>query len=132
MTETREARRARLLRERQDRYDCRMAKAREIVPHGLYCYSRVDDPEWDARRAASGQPFVPGRYVPCPYYKVRRDKPEQMRGYCRLLKNGDWESPEKGGTMLLWDGCKECDVNIPTDAEMQAQQADPTPLEQLV
>lgn len=78
-----------------------------------YCYSRVPDPEWDAERQATGRPFIPGRYVPCPYLKIRRDKPEQRNGYCRLLKAGDW-MPHPHGTMLLWDGCKECGVNMPT------------------
>ena len=117
-TETREGRRERIVRERQTRYDRRMEKASAVVPHGMYCYSRVSDPEWDAQRAASGQPFVPGRYVRCPYLKIRRDKPEQLSGYCRLLRNGDWQPADKGGTMLLWDGCKECDVNLPSDEDI--------------
>jgi hypothetical protein len=100
----------RIAAERQARHDRRMAEAAAVVPHGPYCYSRRPDPEWDAKRAATGRPFVPGRYVPCPYLKIRRDRPAQANGYCRLLKAGDWMPPPRG-TMLLWDGCKECDVN---------------------
>jgi hypothetical protein len=121
-TETREQRRERILRERQARYDRRMEQAEAVVPHGMYCYTRVPDPERDAQRAATGEPFIPGRYVPCPYYKIRADKPEQQNGYCRLLRKGDWMPSDRGGTMLLWDGCKECGVNMPTDAEIEAEQ----------
>lgn len=120
--ETSEQRRERIVRERQVRYDRRMAQAEQVVPHGMYCYTRVPDPAFDEERRASGQPFIPGRYVPCPYLKIRGDKPEQERGYCRLLKAGDWMPFDKGGTMLLWDGCKECGVNMPTDDEIRAEQ----------
>lgn len=117
-TETREQHRERIVRERQTRHDRRMEQAAEVVPYGMYCYTRTPDAAWDAERAATGRPFIPGRYAPCPYYKVRQDKPEQQRGYCRLVKAGDWMPAEKGGTMLLWDGCKECGVNMPSDAEL--------------
>jgi len=107
-----------------------MAQARSVVPHGMYCYTRVPDPARDAERAATGKPFIPGRHVPCPHHELRADRPEQENGYCRLLKAGDWMSADQGGTMLLWDGCKECGVNMPTDAEILAEQVDWTPGQQ--
>lgn len=121
-TETWEQHRERILRERQARYDWRMSQAEKVVPYGMYCYTRVPDPTFDEERQASGRPFIPGRYVPCPYLKIRSDKPKQANGYCRLLKVGDWMPSRKGGTMLLWDGCKECGVNMPTDAEINAEE----------
>jgi hypothetical protein len=101
---------------RQARHDARMARAAETVPHGHYCYSRVPDPEADASRRAAGEPFVPGRYVPCPYMKVRADHPEMRNAYCRLLKRGD-RTGNRRNTILLWDGVKECGVNRGFDEE---------------
>ncbi|MFZ3482048.1 hypothetical protein [Sphingomonas sp. 3-13AW] len=109
--ESREQRRERIVRERQSRFDRRRAVAATVVPVGSYCYSRVPDQAGDAERAATGEPFIPGRNLPCPYYKLRKDKPAQRNGYCRLLRRGDWEPYEKGGTLSLWDGCKECGIN---------------------
>jgi len=59
----------------------------ERIPVGIYCY---DDKGL------------------CEYWELRPDKPPQMNGYCRFLKEGDWESRRFG---LLWDQCKECGVN---------------------
>ena len=126
-TETREQRRERVLAKRKAR---RMARAEAVVPHGMYCYTRVPDPERDAQRAATGEPFIPGRYVPCPYYEIRTDRPEQENGYCRLLGKGDWMPADEGGTMLLWDGCKECGVNMPTDADILEEQVHWTAVDQ--
>jgi len=113
----------RIAAERQARHDARMAQAATVVPHGHYCYTRVADPERDAERRASGRPFIPGRYVPCPYLKIRPDRPEHRSGYCRLLKRGDYTDGGRN-TNLLWDGCKECDVNTGGDDD-----DDPTPPE---
>lgn len=33
----------------------------------------------------------------------------QSSGYCHYIKNGDYNDSE--GTMILWDGCKECGIN---------------------
>ncbi len=58
-----------------------------VIPAGPYCYD------------SNG---------PCPYWASDSTKREQETGYCAKLKTGDWE---EGGTMLLWDQVKECDVN---------------------
>lgn len=106
----------RRLADREARHQARLAKAAETVPHGHYCYSRRSDPEADAERRASGRPFVPGRYVPCPYLKVRGDRPEHRGCYCRLLKRGDGTGNRRNTTML-WDGVKECGVNRPHEED---------------
>jgi hypothetical protein len=33
-----------------------------------------------------------------------------MNGYCAFMQASDWED---GGTLLLWDQTKECDINYP-------------------
>ena len=35
------------------------------------------------------------------------EQDEQAQGYCHFIQQGDWM---EGGTMLLWDQCKECGV----------------------
>lgn len=46
--------------------------------------------------------------IPCRHLVYNKKKPEQLSGYCKYLKTGDWY---KDGTMLLWDQCKECNVS---------------------
>jgi hypothetical protein len=69
------------------------------IPHGYFCYIFEDR-------------FVDGvlkiKYA-CPYWKRIQGKPEQENGYCGFMELGDWM---ENGTMLLWDGCKECNVNL--------------------
>lgn len=97
----------RIKRERQDRYDRRMAEAQAKVPEGLYCYGHTGDMKNVSVKG--GEARVP-QIKMCPYWKRRGDKPEQANGYCRLLQAGDW-MPRPHGTMLLWDQVKECDIN---------------------
>lgn len=99
----------RTARERRwERTQARLEANADLIPEGMYCYTHVADPELDARRRAEGRTgFIPGRFVMCPFWEMRRDKPEQEQGFCRMLRAGDWmRSPR--GTMLLWDQCKEC------------------------
>lgn len=96
---------ARVAAERQARYGRRMAAAEAVVPEGPYCYERLGD-------------MVDGR-LPiklCPYWKARRDWPEQGWGFCRLLKAGNnTQGRDAAGrpraTFLLWDQVKECGLN---------------------
>ena len=105
-----------ILAQRQARYDRRMDQARQVVPHGDYCYTRGE-----TVAGSNGMPRF--KTIPCPYYKGRRDWPEQAYGYCRLLKRGDYTQGLDGqgrprATFALWDGLKECGVNpeLPEDA----------------
>jgi hypothetical protein len=69
-----------------------MEKDKSLIPLGLYCYTHIG----------------PGKYEPCPYWSIRKDKPSQENGYCEFLNIGDWM--EEGGG-LLWDSVKECGIN---------------------
>lgn len=66
----------------------------QYIPNGWYCYR--------------------GAYV-CPFWDKDETKPEQASGYCHYLKEGDWQ---QNYTSLLWDMCKECDVNDFMDEEI--------------
>lgn len=68
-----------------------MNKDTSVIPEGIYCYTHVK-----------------GKFVACPYWSLRKDKPKQENGYCAYLGKGDWESDDFG---LLWDQCKECNIN---------------------
>ncbi len=94
---------------RQARYERRMKEAEAVIPAGPYCYRHTG--RMVERRTPNGAIVSVPETIPCPYYKLRRDKPVQRNGYCRLLKAGDWMS-HPHGTMLLWDGCKECGINV--------------------
>lgn len=63
----------------------RIVKSR--IPRGVYCYNEK------------------GR---CPYWDMKPELPHQASGYCHYLSAGD---DDAGGTTLLWDQCKECDIN---------------------
>ena len=99
----------RIRQQRQRAYDRRMAEAATKVPQGLYCYGTtgVVEEVYDDK----GQVQLKHEMRRCPYWKQRKDKPDQLSGYCRLMKSGDWMSFDKGGTMLLWDQVKECGIN---------------------
>jgi hypothetical protein len=92
----------RIARERQARYDRRMAQAEAVVPHGSYCYTPLS--------VENGRMTV----KVCPHWKHNPRKRSQETGYCRLLKSGDWmQHPH--GTSLLWDYVKGCGVNPGSD-----------------
>jgi len=68
-----------------------------VIPRGYYCYDE------------NGL---------CPYWSIRKNKPEQQNGYCKYLRLGDWQN--KRGIGILWDQCKECDVNwLPRSRTLQ-------------
>jgi hypothetical protein len=86
-----------------------MAQAAAVIPKGEYCYTTTG-----IFRDESGVPRTSIKV--CPYYKGRRDKPQQNSGYCRLMKVGDFTHGRDAngnprGTMLLWDAVKECGIN---------------------
>ncbi|MFA7101237.1 MAG: hypothetical protein WC196_05855 [Bacilli bacterium] len=91
-------------------------KDKTMIPKGFYCYSVID-----------------GERVQCPYWSRLKDGLYQEDGYCSFLEQGDWDINEKAGMLtgwrsdgkplppvsaheikmsLLWDECKECDVNM--------------------
>lgn len=74
-------------------YELIYGKSKEVIPEGLYCYERISE----------------NKIKLCPHWRINKDKPEQMNGYCSFLKKGDWEM---GALSLLWDQCKECGINI--------------------
>jgi hypothetical protein len=71
------------------------------IPFGLYCYAQASKE---------------GDYIPCPFWDRNENRPQQLNGYCHYLKQGDWDllgldEWDIDGTGLLWDQCKECDIN---------------------
>ncbi|WP_262267235.1 hypothetical protein [Microvirga yunnanensis] len=94
---------------RQSRHDRRIGRAEAVIPHGDYCY-RITS----VATGADGAPSLKTQC--CPYWKGRKDRPEQRFGYCRLLKVGDYthgRTPDgkPRATSLLWDQVKECGLN---------------------
>lgn len=71
-------------------------KDTSVIPEGPYCYTieRVED----------GKVYTKN----CPYWSRNKDKEDWENGYCSYLEQGDWEVE---GLSLLWDGCKECNIN---------------------
>ena len=78
------------------------SKDESLIPEGWYCYivSERETPneelDW---------------YI-CPYWQaIPYEKWDRHEcGYCTFLELGDWM--EKDFTMLLWDQCKECNLNM--------------------
>lgn len=68
----------------------------KVIPKGIYCYDK------------NGL---------CPYWHLIQHLPNQLNGYCHLMKCGDWMELEEGGTSLLWDQVKECGYNREEDSE---------------
>lgn len=85
-----------------------IARAEALIPAGLYCYTVVDTPETNGTDRM--------RIKCCPFWEHRADQPEQENGYCRYLKQGDWEAKHWS---LLWDQVKECGIKM--DGEFTAQ-----------
>lgn len=80
-------------------------EAKAAIPYGDYCYQIVgEEGEGENHRLICKN---------CPFLKKSRWHRDQNNGYCRLLKQGDWQT----GIGLLWDGIKSCGINEPTDYE---------------
>ena len=60
------------------------------IPKGIYCHG-----DWNKKNP------------PCKWLTFNKNKDEQLSGYCKYLKTGDWY---EDGTMLLFDECKECGI----------------------
>ena len=89
-----------------------MNKDTSVIPQGCYCYTLLDAPSKE-----NGFKF---KVKNCPYWSLNPDKPNQMNGYCSFLERGDWDVeipadiPENfplSALSLLWDKCKECNIN---------------------
>src|SRR3546814_846708 len=78
----------RILRERQARYDRRIAEAKVNVPEGDYCYGNTG--RMIATTLPGGAKATVPEAKPCPYWKSRGDKPEHANDSFRLMKAGDW------------------------------------------
>lgn len=111
---------ASITRERQERRERKSAAAKALIPEGLYCWRHTG--QKTEHRLSSGEVIIVPEIKLCPFHKIRRDKPSQRNGYCRFLKAGDW-MPNPHGTMLLWDGCKECGINM-GDEELAGEGSD--------
>lgn len=75
-------------------------EAESLVPHGDYCYTKID-----------------GKFKKCPFWDSFYPKmPDQSYGFCHLMKIGDFT---KDGTHLLWDQVKCCGVNLPDESEYE-------------
>lgn len=72
-------------------------KDESLIPPGLYCYT-IEELLPDGRI----------KIDLCPYWDQKLDEDEQESGYCHFIEEGDGED----GTLLLWDQCKECGVNM--------------------
>jgi hypothetical protein len=104
-------------------------QAEKVIPSGLYCYqcSRIEN--------ING---IPTRVQDiCPFWSIDETKPEQENGYCDYLGKSDWDINEEVGDIewrdgegntritkaheipisLLWDQCKECDINLEYEDE---------------
>ena len=96
-------------------------EALKQIPRGFYCYE--------------------GDKI-CPYWSSRPELPEQENGYCSYLGQSDWDINEENGDMnwvhgdgspamttkpheigmsLLWDQVKMCNINEPTDEELEEE-----------
>lgn len=100
-----------------------MKKDKSLIPQGCYCYTRLEN----------------GKLKLCPYWSIRKDRPEQENGYCSYLQKGDWDinleaemKDVKTGKIvkkkgedapfpigLLWDMCKECGINEDFEDEIR-------------
>jgi len=87
-----------------------LVNPRKYIPHGQYCHASLENEK------------------ECPFWDIDKSKEERDNGYCHYMKKGDWDlhAPVitydmKTGEKyysgdhawgLLWDMCKECDVNM--------------------
>ena len=76
-----------------------MKEPEKWIPNGIYCYT----PNCDGDSI-----FETTGYL-CPFWDSNKNKPYMENGCCHYLKiEDDWNAEY---LTLLWDMCKECDVN---------------------
>lgn len=88
---------------------------KKLIPKGMYCYTYNKN----------------GERKICPYHATISCLPHQLNGYCLFLKISDFELSQERNEKavwrtgdgkivkekrflplgLLWDMCKECDIN---------------------
>jgi len=73
----------------------------------MYCWVSLG-PDPDGWTDENGKVWPALKIKMCPYHRIIPGQPEQANGYCDYLEAGDYD----GTTMLLWDSCKECNVNM--------------------
>jgi hypothetical protein len=76
---------------------------KKYIPHGVYCYT-INNIENGL--SEKDPPII--RTKLCPFWQFDKTKPTQENGYCAYLGLGDWMP---NGTFMLWDQCKECEIN---------------------
>jgi len=64
-------------------------KDESVIPEGQYCYTRNSK-----------------GIIPCPYWRINKDKKYMENGVCIFLDIEDGEDTSS----LLWDQCKECRI----------------------
>ena len=76
----------------------------DLIPKGSYCYTPLTG-------------LVDGRMKIklCPFWKLIKDRRYQENGYCLFMQKGDWGD---NGTFILWDQCKECNINDDFEEEI--------------
>lgn len=100
-------------------------KDTSVIPKGYYCYT-----------------YKNNKQINCPYWSINKELPEHENGYCDYLEKTDYQINEdlgeskwqdKDGNVvditqpheiplsLLWDQCKECDINHYTDEELEQE-----------
>jgi len=75
-------------------------KDKSKIPNGPYCYT-------PKRFPCKENNWIYEIDI-CPYWSINKTKPSQNNGYCQYMEEGDWEHDGLG---LLWDQCKECDID---------------------
>lgn len=81
--------------------NCKIRETKDIshIPSGVYCYTpKKFNPENGSLEITR-----------CPYWGFHPDFPEQENGLCLFTGQYDWNEEGFGG--LLWDQCKECNIN---------------------
>ena len=71
------------------------------IPKGMYCY--------DVIVPCTAETNFNYRVKPCRFWSLRKERCNQMNGYCSFLELGDWDLPT--GFDLLWDQVKVCGIN---------------------
>jgi len=64
--------------------------------------------KWIPRDTCYCYIYEKNRFKVCKWLMENSNKHYQEKGYCKYLGTGDWF---ENGTMLLWDMCKECEVD---------------------